>query len=42
MLYEVITLRTRWMQLRPDVIYLTGGASKSNAIAQVVARNNFV
>jgi len=30
-------LRTRWMQLRPDVIYLTGGASKSNAIAQVVA-----
>ena len=30
-------LRTEWMQLQPDVIYLTGGASKNNAIAQVVA-----
>jgi xylulokinase len=30
-------LRTDWMQLKPEVIYLTGGASKNNAIAQVVA-----
>jgi len=30
-------LRTDWMQLQPEVIYLTGGASKNNAIAQVVA-----
>ncbi len=30
-------LRTEWMQLQPEVIYLTGGASKNNAIAQVIA-----
>lgn len=30
-------LRTDWMQLSPEVIYLTGGASKNDAIAQVVA-----
>ncbi len=30
-------LRTDWMQLKPEVIYLTGGASKNDAIAQVVA-----
>jgi len=30
-------LRTDWMQLQPEVIYLTGGASKNDAIAQVVA-----
>ena len=30
-------LRTDWMQLHPEVIYLTGGASKNNAIAQVIA-----
>lgn len=30
-------LRTDWMRLRPEVIYLTGGASKNDAIAQVVA-----
>jgi xylulokinase len=30
-------LCTDWMQLQPEVIYLTGGASKNNAIAQVVA-----
>ncbi|MFP4069277.1 MAG: xylulokinase [Opitutales bacterium] len=29
--------RTEWMHLRPDVIYLTGGASRNNAVAQVVA-----
>lgn len=28
---------TDWMQLRPEVIYLTGGASKNDAIAQIVA-----
>ncbi|MFQ3243147.1 MAG: xylulokinase [Lentimonas sp.] len=30
-------LRTDWMQLQPEVIYLTGGASKNHAIAQVIA-----
>jgi len=30
-------LRSDWMQLKPEVIYLTGGASKNDAIAQVVA-----
>lgn len=30
-------LRSQWMQLEPEVIYLTGGASKNDAIAQVVA-----
>lgn len=30
-------LRTAWMGLMPEVIYLTGGASKNDAIAQVVA-----
>lgn len=30
-------LRTAWMQLQTEVIYLTGGASKNDAIAQVVA-----
>jgi xylulokinase len=29
--------RTDWMQLQPEVIYLTGGASKNDAIAQVIA-----
>jgi xylulokinase len=29
--------RTAWMGLHPEVIYLTGGASKNNAIAQVIA-----
>jgi xylulokinase len=29
--------RTEWMQLRPEQIALTGGASKNEAIAQVVA-----
>lgn len=28
---------TKWMQLRPEVIFLTGGASKNDAIAQVAA-----
>jgi xylulokinase len=28
---------TDWMRLSPEVIYLTGGASKNDAIAQVVA-----
>lgn len=30
-------LRSYWMQLKPEVIYLTGGASRNDAIAQVVA-----
>ncbi len=30
-------LRTAWMGLSPEVIYLTGGASQNDAIAQVVA-----
>lgn len=30
-------LRTDWMNLQPEVIYLTGGASQNNAIAQVIA-----
>lgn len=30
-------LRTDWMGLHPEVIYLTGGASQNNAIAQVIA-----
>ena len=30
-------LRTEWMKLEPEVIYLTGGASKNDAIAQVAA-----
>jgi xylulokinase len=30
-------LRSDWMQLSPEVIYLTGGASQNDAIAQVVA-----
>ena len=30
-------LRTDWMQLQPEVVYLTGGASKNDAIAQVIA-----
>ncbi len=30
-------LRSTWMRLEPQEIYLTGGASKSSAIAQVVA-----
>ncbi|HBM85526.1 MAG TPA: carbohydrate kinase, partial [Opitutae bacterium] len=29
--------RTDWMQLQPEVVYLTGGASKNDAIAQVIA-----
>ncbi|MGB0416221.1 MAG: xylulokinase [Coraliomargarita sp.] len=32
-----IKLRSEWMQLQPEVIYLTGGASKNQAIAQVIA-----
>lgn len=30
-------LRTDWMQLTPEVVYLTGGASQNDAIAQVIA-----
>ncbi|MFP4261532.1 MAG: xylulokinase [Opitutales bacterium] len=30
-------LRTDWMRLHTDVIYLTGGASQNDAIAQIVA-----
>ncbi|MGC9451629.1 MAG: xylulokinase [Oceanipulchritudo sp.] len=30
-------LCSEWMQLRPDVIYLTGGASQNDAIAQIAA-----
>ena len=30
-------LCSEWMQLSPDVIYLTGGASQNDAIAQIVA-----
>jgi xylulokinase len=30
-------LRTAWMQLKTDIVYLTGGASRNDAIAQVVA-----
>lgn len=29
--------RTRWMKLQPEVIYLTGGASKNDEVAQVAA-----
>lgn len=32
-----IKLCSDWMQLKPEVIYLTGGASKNDAIAQVIA-----
>ncbi|MFU8847943.1 MAG: xylulokinase [Opitutales bacterium] len=32
-----IKLRSEWMQLQPEVIYLTGGASQNDAIAQVIA-----
>jgi xylulokinase len=32
-----IKLCSEWMQLKPEVIYLTGGASKNDAIAQVIA-----
>lgn len=32
-----IKLCSSWMQLKPEVIYLTGGASKNNDIAQVFA-----
>lgn len=32
-----IKLCSEWMQLQPEVIYLTGGASKNDAIAQVIA-----
>jgi xylulokinase len=32
-----IKLCSEWMQLRPEVIYLTGGASRNDAIAQVFA-----
>lgn len=32
-----IKLRSEWMQLEPEVIYLTGGASQNDAIAQVIA-----
>jgi len=32
-----IKLRSAWMQLQPEVIYLTGGASQNDAIAQVIA-----
>lgn len=28
---------SEWMQLQPDTIYLTGGASKNDAIAQILA-----
>ena len=30
-------LRSDWMQLKPIVIYLTGGASQNSAIAQIIA-----
>ena len=30
-------LQSDWMHVQPDVIYLTGGASQNNAIAQIVA-----
>ncbi|QYY34497.1 FGGY family carbohydrate kinase [Ruficoccus sp. ZRK36] len=30
-------LRSDWMQVRPEVIYLTGGASRDTGLAQVVA-----
>ncbi|MEM1222656.1 MAG: FGGY family carbohydrate kinase [Verrucomicrobiota bacterium] len=30
-------LQTEWMKLEPDVIFLTGGASSNDAIAQVIA-----
>lgn len=30
-------LRSAWMKLQPEVVYLTGGASGNDAIAQVVA-----
>ena len=30
-------LCSEWMQLKPEVIYLTGGASQNDAIAQIVA-----
>ncbi len=32
-----LRLRSAWMRLQPEVIYLTGGASKNDAIAQVAA-----
>jgi xylulokinase len=32
-----IKLCSEWMQLKPEVIYLTGGASKNDAIAQIIA-----
>lgn len=32
-----IKLCSEWMQLKPEVIYLTGGASQNDAIAQVIA-----
>lgn len=30
-------LRSEWMQLKPELLYLTGGASRDNAVAQVAA-----
>lgn len=30
-------LRTDWMHLQPEIIFLTGGASKNDAIAQIIA-----
>jgi len=30
-------LQTRWMGLRPETIYLTGGASRNDAIARILA-----
>jgi xylulokinase len=32
-----LQLCSEWMQLQPEVIYLTGGASANGAIAQVAA-----
>jgi len=32
-----LKLRSNWMQLQTEVIYLTGGASQNDAIAQVIA-----
>ncbi len=32
-----MNLRSAWMQLSPETIYLTGGASRNDAIAQVAA-----
>ena len=30
-------IHTEWMQLKPDIIYVTGGASKNDAIVQILS-----